>query len=53
MVNLPILFSKTPSRIRGLAPEFGQHTEEVLLEAGYAWEEIAELSTAGVIGIRA
>jgi len=25
------------------APEHGQHTEEVLLEAGYTWEEIAEL----------
>jgi len=25
------------------APEHGQHTEEVLLETGYTWEEIAEL----------
>jgi len=52
MVGPPILFSKTPGRIRGLAPEFGQHTEEVLREAGYSWEEIGDLSAAGIIGIR-
>jgi len=52
MVGLPILFSKTPSRIRGLAPEFGQHTEEVLLEVGYSWEEIETLNKEHVLGIR-
>jgi len=52
MVALPVIFNKTPSRIRGLAPEFGQHTEEVLLEAGCSWEEIEGLNNAGVIGIR-
>jgi crotonobetainyl-CoA:carnitine CoA-transferase CaiB-like acyl-CoA transferase len=52
MVGPPIIFSKTPGRIRGLAPEFGQHTEDVLREAGYSWEEIGELSAAGVIGLR-
>jgi crotonobetainyl-CoA:carnitine CoA-transferase CaiB-like acyl-CoA transferase len=52
MVGPPIIFSKTPGRIRGLAPEFGQHTEEVLREAGYSWEEIGELNATGVIGIR-
>jgi crotonobetainyl-CoA:carnitine CoA-transferase CaiB-like acyl-CoA transferase len=30
----------TPGTIRTPAPEFGQHTEEVLQEAGYSWEEI-------------
>ena len=30
-------------------PELGQHTEEVLLEAGYSWEEIATLAAEGVI----
>jgi CoA:oxalate CoA-transferase len=52
MVGPPILFEKTPARIRGLAPEFGQHTEEVLREAGYSWEEIGDLSANGIIGIR-
>jgi crotonobetainyl-CoA:carnitine CoA-transferase CaiB-like acyl-CoA transferase len=31
------------------APEHGQHTEEVLLEVGYDWEEIAELRESRVI----
>jgi formyl-CoA transferase len=30
-------------------PELGQHTEEVLLEAGYSWDDITSLSEDGVI----
>jgi crotonobetainyl-CoA:carnitine CoA-transferase CaiB-like acyl-CoA transferase len=52
MVALPIIFEKTPAHIRGLAPEFGQHTEEVLLEAGCTWDEIEELDRIGAIGVR-
>jgi len=44
--------SATPGVIRTAAPEFGQHTEEVLLELGLTWEEIAGLRDAGVIGPR-
>ncbi len=47
-VNLSV----TPGTIRTAAPEFGQHTEEVLLEAGLTWEEIGALRDAGVIGPR-
>ena len=50
MVALPVMFSKTPAKIRSMAPEFGEHTEEVLLEAGLDWEEIAELREIGAIG---
>jgi crotonobetainyl-CoA:carnitine CoA-transferase CaiB-like acyl-CoA transferase len=53
MVGLPVSFSKTPGRVRSLAPEFGQHTEEVLLEAGFDWEEVAALRSVGAIGPRA
>jgi len=53
MVGLPVIFSKTPGRIRSLAPELGQHTEEVLLEAGYTWEQIADLRAKGAIGVPA
>ncbi|OGO49966.1 MAG: hypothetical protein A2148_07645 [Chloroflexi bacterium RBG_16_68_14] len=52
MVATPVQLSKTPARIRGLAPELGQHTEEALLEAGYTWEEIEALRREGVIGPR-
>ena len=44
--------SATPGVIRTAAPEFGQHTEEVLLESGLTWDEIAALRDAGVIGPR-
>ena len=37
-------------RARGPAPELGQHTEEVLLEAGMDWEEIGNLRESGVLG---
>ncbi len=52
MVGLPVIFSKTPGHIRGLAPEFGQHTEEVLQEAGFTWDDLTELREAGAIGPR-
>lgn len=48
VVNL----SATPGRIERPAPEFGQHTEEVLLEHGYTWEEIEALRIKGAIGPR-
>jgi formyl-CoA transferase len=35
--------------VQGGGPELGQHTEEVLLEAGYSWEEIERLKDAGAI----
>jgi crotonobetainyl-CoA:carnitine CoA-transferase CaiB-like acyl-CoA transferase len=52
MVPTPIQFGETPTIIDRLAPELGQHTEEVLLEAGYSWEEIEALRREGAIGPR-
>ena len=49
-VNTPVQMSKTPPRIRSMAPQLGQHTEEVLLEAGYSWAEIGALRNVGAIG---
>ena len=45
----PVRFSDTPARAAADAPELGQHTEEVLLEVGYTWEQISELSESGVV----
>lgn len=45
----PVNLSRTPATIRMPAPEFSQHTEEVLLEYGYTWEDIAQFKEQGVI----
>lgn len=44
----PVSFSETPCKLDREAPEFGQHTEEVLLELGYSWEEITKLRESNV-----
>jgi crotonobetainyl-CoA:carnitine CoA-transferase CaiB-like acyl-CoA transferase len=49
LVDTPVKFSRARVEARGPAPELGQHTEEVLLEAGYDWEEMAKLREEGVI----
>jgi crotonobetainyl-CoA:carnitine CoA-transferase CaiB-like acyl-CoA transferase len=50
LVGHPVSFSETPARIQRRAPQFGEHTEEVLLEVGgYTWEDIAQLREEGVI----
>jgi CoA:oxalate CoA-transferase len=46
-IGNPIRFSDTPAQPGGLAPELGQHTEEVLLEAGFTWDEIGGLREQG------
>ena len=53
MVGPAVNLHSTPGSIQRPAPEFGQHTEEVLLEAGFSWEEMEGLRTEGVIGPRA
>jgi crotonobetainyl-CoA:carnitine CoA-transferase CaiB-like acyl-CoA transferase len=45
----PIKLSKSPATVRMPAPEIGQHTEEVLLEHGYTWEDIERLKEQGII----
>ena len=45
----PVQMSATPPRIQGGGPELGQHTEEILQEAGYGWPEIETLREAGAI----
>ncbi|MFC1993171.1 CaiB/BaiF CoA transferase family protein [Chloroflexota bacterium] len=50
VLGFPITLSKTPGKVRSAAPEFGQHTEEILLDVcGYNWEEISQLREEGVI----
>lgn len=50
VVGVPVRLSATPGSIRRVAPEFGQHTEEILVETlGYSWEDVGRLKDAEVI----
>jgi len=49
MLNSPVQFSETPARIKNAAPPVGSHTEEVLLEHGYGWEDIERFKEEGAI----
>ena len=44
----PIGFSKSPGDIRRFAPQLGEHSVEVLRDAGYSDDEIARLVKDGV-----
>ena len=47
--GIMVQLSNTPGKVSGVAPELGQHTEEVLMEiCGYTWEDLARLREAGV-----
>ncbi len=50
VAGFPVGYSETPCSIRREAPEFGQHTEEVLMEVlGYTWDDIGRLKEEEVI----
>jgi crotonobetainyl-CoA:carnitine CoA-transferase CaiB-like acyl-CoA transferase len=50
VVNNPVEFGDTAARPHRAAPELGAHTEEVALEVGLTWDEIARLKESGAIG---
>jgi len=49
LVGAPVMLSETPAEAQGPPPELGQHTEEVLINLGYSWEEVAEMREQEVI----
>jgi crotonobetainyl-CoA:carnitine CoA-transferase CaiB-like acyl-CoA transferase len=50
LMGYPVHFSETPAQVAREAPEFGQHTEEVLQElVGLSWEQITKLRAEGVV----
>lgn len=46
-IGLPVKFSQTPGAVNTPAPLLGQHTLEVLLEAGYSEDEALALIQSG------
>ena len=49
LLRVPFQFSETPIQPRSPGPELGQHTEEVLLEMGYDWNQVSKLKEQKVI----
>ncbi len=50
VVGVPVRLSDTPGTLRTAAPEFGQHTEQILTEElGYSWEDVGRLKEAEII----
>jgi crotonobetainyl-CoA:carnitine CoA-transferase CaiB-like acyl-CoA transferase len=51
VVGNPIRFSATPALPAVVAPELGQHTEEVLLDHGFTRDDLAVLREQGAFGL--
>ena len=49
VVGSPIDMSVTASGPRSTAPDLGQHTEEILLEFGYTWDDIERFKESSII----
>ncbi len=51
-IGIPVKLSATPGRINRRAPALGEHSEEVLLAAGFSPDEVALLVENGVVLVR-
>jgi crotonobetainyl-CoA:carnitine CoA-transferase CaiB-like acyl-CoA transferase len=49
LLNSPVQFTNTPATIECVAPQLGAHTEEVLQEVGYTWEDLEEMKGQKII----
>ncbi len=49
VVRVPVDFSGSDAALDAHVPELGEHTEQVLLEVGYSWDDIAGLSADGAV----
>ena len=50
IVGSPLILSKTPADPKAPAPEFGEHSEQILIDLlGYSWEQVGQLRENEVI----
>ena len=49
VIDHAVNMSRTPPQMRRASPEAGEHTEEVLREAGYSAGEIADFRARQVV----
>ena len=50
-IGIPVKLSATPGTVRRRAPALGEHTAEVLREAGYTADEVMQLVAQGVVKV--
>ena len=50
-IGIPVKLSATPGKIRRRAPGLGEHTLEILLQAGYTREQIEEMAAADIVKV--
>ena len=48
-ITQPVTLERTPSKVVAPAPEWGEHTDEVLAEAGYNAQEIRQFHEDEVV----
>jgi len=48
-ITQPAMLSRTPADVVTTAPQWGEHTQEVLSEVGFSAEEIAKFQEQGVV----
>ena len=49
LVAAPVQFDETPVTEVSASPDHGEHTDEILLELGYDWDQVIDLKVAGAV----